>query len=307
MAKTICVYHGNCADGFTAAWVVMQRYLSKAQADKEMNLPEEEVPVFYAGVYQKPVDLEVFKNNHVIIVDFSYSRAKMQEICEVAQSVIWIDHHKSAMLDMEGFKWNNFEAYTDLTRSGAGLAWDYFMGPHDERPALVNIVEDRDLWKFKLPDTRVLQAYIFSFKYSFETWDALCDEMENSDARALAASAGESIERKHFKDIDELLPICTRHIRIAGHIVPCANLPYTMVSDAGHILAERNPSLFGVYYYDGMSGRNFSLRSVEGGMDVSVIAKQFGGGGHERAAGFRVSLVDAAALFDVLEFPGGSY
>lgn len=298
MAKTICVYHGNCADGFTAAWVVRERWLNKVAADTEMKLPTEPEPIFYAGVYQKPVDLEDFKGNHVIIVDFSYPREYMQAICEVAQSVTWIDHHKSAIIDMEGFVWNNFEAFTDLERSGAGLTWDYYF-PGEARPALIDLVEDRDLWKFKYTDTRDIAAYIFSFVYDFKQWSKFAVDLEYNDRVDLAVQQGKAIERKHFKDIDELLPICTRHIRIAGHIVPCANLPYTMVSDAGHILAERNPTLFGICYYDGMSGRNFSLRSVEGGMDVSLIAKQYGGGGHAKAAGFRVSLEDANHLFEL--------
>lgn len=33
---------------------------------------------------------------------------------------------------------------------------------------------------------------------------------------------------------------------------------------------------------------SYSLRSREGGVDVSEIAKQFGGGGHKHAAGFRL-------------------
>jgi nanoRNase/pAp phosphatase (c-di-AMP/oligoRNAs hydrolase) len=38
-----------------------------------------------------------------------------------------------------------------------------------------------------------------------------------------------------------------------------------------------------------------SLRSRDDGPDVSEIAKRFGGGGHEHAAGFRCSRLDAAS------------
>jgi len=63
---------------------------------------------------------------------------------------------------------------------------------------------------------------------------------------------GAAIERKHHKDIGELLEIVTRPMRFkiplddaiegpdaAYAIVPAANLPYTMVSDAGHMLCVR--------------------------------------------------------------------
>ncbi len=79
---------------------------------------------------------------------------------------------------------------------------------------------------------------------------------------------------------------------IGGWDVPVANLPYTMSSDAGHRLAQGEP--FAACYWDTPNGRVFSLRSTDDGLDVSAIAKQYGGGGHEHAAGFR--LAPGAAL-----------
>ena len=98
---------------------------------------------------------------------------------------------------------------------------------------------------------------------------------------------GEAIERKHFKDIAELLKVTTQRMEIAGHDVPVANLPYTMSSDAGHQLAQGEP--FAACYWDTPDGRVFSLRSSDDGLDVSEIAKRFGGGGHRNAAGFKLA------------------
>lgn len=65
-------------------------------------------------------------------------------------------------------------------------------------------------------------------------------------------------------------------------------MPYIFASDAGNRMAEGE--LFSASYFDTPEGRKFSLRSKEGGMDVSEIAKRFGGGGHARAAGFQVPI-----------------
>ena len=43
-------------------------------------------------------------------------------------------------------------------------------------------------------------------------------------------------------------------------------------------------------------GRVFSLRSSDDGADVAEVAKQYGGGGHRNAAGFRVSFAQAQAF-----------
>ena len=43
-------------------------------------------------------------------------------------------------------------------------------------------------------------------------------------------------------------------------------------------------------------GRTFGLRAADDGMDVSEVAKQYGGGGHAKAAGFKVPRDHALAI-----------
>jgi oligoribonuclease NrnB/cAMP/cGMP phosphodiesterase (DHH superfamily) len=238
----------------------------------------------------------------VILVDFSYKYPVILKMAEDAHSILILDHHKTAQEDLAGFVGAacNFKQSVDLARSllelsntppvsvvfdmarsGAGITWDFFF-PYHPRPALINHIEDRDLWLFKLEGTREIQANVFSWPYDFEVWDRLMA----ADTASLRAE-GAAIERKHFKDIEELLRVTTRRMKIGGHIVPAANLPYTFSSDAAGKLAEGQP--FAACYMDTPEGRVFSLRSRPEGLDVSEIAKQYGGGGHKNAAGFKVA------------------
>lgn len=274
--KPICIYHGNCADGFTAAWAVR-----KALGD---------AVEFHAGVYQNPPPDVAGRD--VFIVDFSYKRDVMLEMAKSARSITILDHHKTAAEDLVGLPtladWHTIggmplpgiAALFDMTRSGAGLTWDYFFAG-TPRPALLNHIEDRDLWKFALRNTRAIQAAVFAYPYEFAVWDFLMQRPLEE-----LAIEGEAIERKHFKDIAELCQVVTRPMNIGGHVVPVANLPYTLTSDAGHLLAKDKP--FAGCYWDTPQGRVFSLRSTDNGLDVSEIAKQYGGGGHKHASGFRV-------------------
>lgn len=284
MKTPLCIYHGNCADGFTSAWVV-RRALGEVD--------------FHAGVYgNAPPDVT---GRDVLLVDFSYKAAVLEQMAEKAASILVLDHHKTAAADLEfagkaGSGWQqhlanvyqdrcegvtrSLYALFDMDRSGAGIAWDYFF-PDVARPAMVNHVEDRDLWRFALPRTREIQACIFSYAYEFDVWDMLMRARPED-----LAVEGEAIERKHFKDIEELTKVVTRDFTIAGHTVPVANLPYTLTSDAGHLLAKGKP--FAGCYWDTPDGRVFSLRSTDEGLDVSLIAKEYGGGGHRNASGFRV-------------------
>lgn len=275
--RPLVIYHGNCADGFSAAWCFWKRYGNQAD--------------YHAGVYQQePPDVT---NREVYLVDFSYKAHVVAHMLRTAHSVTLIDHHKTAIDDLRQLKeamvanndgrGDNFGWFCDLERSGATLAWDYLFAG-EPRPLLLGHIEDRDLWRFKLPGTREIQANVFSHEYTFETWDRL---MSAGQVELLQMTvAGAAIERKHHKDIAELVKVCRRRMTIGAHHVWVASLPYTLTSDAGHLMAQGEP--FAACYWDTKDTRVFSLRSTEDGMDVSDIAKAYGGGGHKHAAGFSV-------------------
>jgi oligoribonuclease NrnB/cAMP/cGMP phosphodiesterase (DHH superfamily) len=268
--QKLCIYHGNCADGFTSAWVVR-----KALGDEVQ---------YHAGVYQDaPPDVE---GKDVLLVDFSYKRAVLEAMREKAASVTILDHHKTAEADLRDL--SGITTVFDMNRSGARITWDYFF-PNAKPPQLLLHVEDRDLWRFALRKTREIQASVFAYPYEFKVWDYLM----GADMEQLAVE-GEAIERKHFKDIRELIGVVTRRMNIGGYNVPIANLPYTLTSDAGHLLAKGEP--FAGCYWDTPKGRVFSLRSTDEGLDVAEIAKQYGGGGHRNASGFRLDYSAAMAL-----------
>lgn len=271
---TICIYHGNCADGFGAAWVVRKA------------LGEEQV-FFHGATYQELPPCVTGED--VIMVDFSYKRPVLIEMAAQAETILIIDHHKTAQEDLVDLP-SNVTTIFDMSRSGAMLTWEHYF-PSKPAPQLLKHIEDRDLWKFALPGTREIQAALFSYPYDFTVWDtfmALGDDLDRLHCE------GAAIERKHFKDIRELLKVTTREMTIGGYRVRVANLPYTLSSDAGHELAKGEP--FGACYWDTPGGRVFSLRSNQDGVDVSEIAKQYGGGGHRNAAGFRVSFDMARAI-----------
>lgn len=162
------------------------------------------------------------------------------------------------------------------------LAWMWFNGTDTTRmPELLRHIEDRDLWRFELHGTREIHASVFSYPYDFNEWDVLME----ADLECLRQE-GVAIERKHHKDVGELVGVTKRRMVIGGYDVPVANLPYTLTSDAGHLMAQGEP--FAACYWDTPGGRVFSLRSTEAGVDVSAVAKLYGGGGHRNASGFRV-------------------
>lgn len=285
--KPLCIYHEKCADGFTAAWAVYTSW--------DRNLDHIE---FYPGVYSEPPPDVTGRD--VIMVDFSYKAPVIAEMAKTAKTILILDHHKTAQEDVAPYIvsdltweiWNENEcpkvsAVFDMERSGAGLTWDFFHRG-EPRPALVDYVEDRDLWLFKMEASREVSAYIFAHEYTFSFWDDMAKVMADPNGLQTVFNMGAAIELKHKKDVAELVSVCKRRMVIGGVEVWGASLPYTLTSDAGNLMSEGEP--FAVCYWDTPKGRVFSLRSKPEGSDVSAIASNYGGGGHKNASGFTVPL-----------------
>ena len=194
---TLCIYHANCADGFGAARAVHRalgddmefvaaKYGDNPPAgtkwcDKDCSCDPEETPVCS------------LRGRDILIVDFSYPLATLRAMAAEARSVLVLDHHKTAQKDLLelptiGVPYKTWLAYNgkdqapypaaifDMDRSGAGITWDYLSGGQP-RPRIIDLVEDRDLWRFKHdPDTRRFHAVAASYGYeatpaNFARWD----------------------------------------------------------------------------------------------------------------------------------------
>ena len=271
MAENICIYHGNCLDGFAAAWVVWD-HCRRGKMEIE----------FHAGIYRKePPDV---KDKSVVIVDFSYPRNVMLQIAADAHEVIILDHHKSAKEDLIGIdKINGVFVDFDMDKSGCMLAWDHF-NPFMPVPKLLDYIQDYDLWRFNLDDTKEINAALASHEYDFEMWNRLIkDRTYLMDLRM----EGRGILRKMHKEIDEYIAVGLQQGNINGYTVPVINLPYFYKNEAAEKLCKGKP--FAAVYYLLKNSVGFSLRSDKNGVDVSQVARYFGGGGHKHAAGFSIS------------------
>ncbi len=176
------------------------------------------------------------------------------------------------------------------------------MGESYATPKIIEHISDRDLWQFKLPDTKAVFAGLSLYPMTLESWTKVFDwfytfhgelgtprdnPIHHLQAVKRLAEEGRVVLQKNQRDLEFLLPLVTRTIELGGHTVPLANLPLTLMSDGLHVLGANQP--FAVGYYDTAQERVYSLRSHPDQLNVGEIAKQLGGGGHDHAAGFKVS------------------
>ncbi len=243
-------------------------------------------------------------DKRVLMVDFSYKRPVLEKMMSYARDITILDHHKTAQADLETYAIFNpvtaanidevlaatqpglgpIRAEFDMNRSGAMMAWQ-FLFPDSLIPMFIELIQDRDLWKFKFgEDTKKFSAALRTYPMDFKVWDKLIAGWGG------LVSDGESILRAHNANIAKFLADVYED-NIGGHRVPVVNVPYHYASDTAHAMLQKFPDApFTACWFrrgDGMI--QYSLRSEDSRMDVSEIAKKFGGGGHRNAAGYQVA------------------
>jgi oligoribonuclease NrnB/cAMP/cGMP phosphodiesterase (DHH superfamily) len=289
------ITHKDCADGFCCFWQVKKAF--------------PDVEVLFANYGDLLPDAGWYDGKRVLIADFSYPPEQMAVIAAKAKSVVCLDHHRSAIRKWDGQsvvlaadgapdgygRWStNVEWRFDEKKSGAMLVWECLNQDKKDQPRLVpwlvRFVQDRDLWKWELPDSRAISAYIASVPKTMEAWDALDVEFQTEDGLKAAAKIGGAILRTNEQYIDGIVIKSSYWSFAEGEMVSIMNTTH-LYSEVGERMSKGVP--FSVTYWDDRQRgvRKWSLRSQkDGGTDVSMVAEQLGGGGHPNAAGFQSSV-----------------
>ncbi len=286
MSKPLVIYHADCSDGFGAAWA-FSRFLGHDGC--------EWLPAKHGGPAPDVA------GRRVLIADFAYPRAELLRMHEQAAFLRVLDHHKTAEADLAELDFCEF----DMARSGAGMAWDWLASlsvadaealfgagafrPRGERPWLIRYVEDRDLWRFALPDAQAVCKYLLTLPFDFDVWDAHLD-IEPASCAAKGAAM-----RQYDDYLMRWTLKGTHRLNIGGYSVPAVNSA-ALTSELGHVLSQDEP--FAAVYVMRRDGRlGFSLRSAsKDAVDVGHVASLYGGGGHHCAAGFSVPSFAALVL-----------
>lgn len=284
--KNVVLYHGNCFDGMASAWA----------AWKKLGDDAEYRAVNYGGsIPAFAKDNDELKTVNLYIVDFSFNRELLLNFKSNVNELVVLDHHKTAQKDLEGLDFCIF----DTEKSGARLTWEYFHAQqnfsvlsHQEEydhniPKLIQYVEDRDLWRFKLPYSHEINAYIQSFPMDVGSYEHISENLEMGFEQCIAE--GSAIER-YKNTMVETQAKAAKYLIIGGYSIPVVNSSI-LFSEVGNYLCQHDKMApFAAYYVDRADGkRQWGLRSI-GDFDVSRVAKKYGGGGHKNAAGFITDL-----------------
>jgi hypothetical protein len=325
MTSILCFYHAPCNDGSAAAAALRYR-LAKAKfrgASYELYF----CPLGYTTDWDAPFPEEFLKTDvqpsfpvsDIFIVDLSISRAKADQLLEHLREshritgenppIICIDHHQTALDKIEHLKEYCAETYIRIGPglSGATLVWNYCnerFGESMETPLLLRYIADQDIWEWKLPDSKEINAALNVLDGRVET---MIQELDDSLAdpegwRRRRLAEGAAVNAMVYSQVGRSARNVV-HLEAGETTLSIVNAT-SFSSELGNFLCEHGrqaPNIIAVIYslQEDWSVR-CSARSIDGGVvSARQFAERFGGGGHENAAGCRFA--DFAAFQEALE------
>lgn len=278
--STKCFYHSADFDGKCSAAIVKLR-----KPDAELY------PIDYGQTF--PFE-SITEYDEVWMVDFSLpmdQMIKLRSLCNY--QLVWIDHHKTAI---EAAAEMDFEplGLRMIGKAGCELTWAYYngiLGCQDAMPLAVYLLGRYDEWDHSA------HSEILPFQYGMRVhaheptdvdwWNNLFDRSSAVYAICETGCIVKAYQEAGYKAVCEMAAF---DLQWEGLTWTCINGPYKGSGvHASRFDMSKYDAMMG-FYWNGNLWR-FSLSTQKPDVDVSIIAKRHGGGGHKGAAGFEMKFL----------------
>ncbi len=295
--KAVVYFHSNCFDGVGAAAVA--KYL--LEKDGSLGLATTCIPYTHGTPEGVAIpnwvgDTPGIKDE-IYCVDFTPKKTDAERFRKTGALVYVFDHHISAIEKVEAdpeyaalFDVVEF----DVNRSGCGITWDS-LSECSPRPKFVDLIEDRDLYKFRWPYTKEFYHFLGTLDFDIKEFiKVLQHSVENGDNENCLSEyldKGVAIGKYYDAHIESLaLNAFAGNYLVGGKIIPFYNVPFFYGSDlCNKIIKTKNVPYCG--YFSIMKERiKGGIRSEKGSDDCHILCVTLGGGGHANASGFEQSI-----------------
>ncbi|MEJ0053459.1 MAG: hypothetical protein WDN10_01890 [bacterium] len=266
MPKTIVLYHANCPDGFGAAYSAWKKFGNEA--------------IYIPVRHGKPVP-EHLAGSELYLLDFTYERQEMDALKALASRIVVLDHHEGVRDVVESIPEHIF----DSKRSGATIAWSYFH-PAEPVPEFLEIVAKADLYLPLADDERAIISYAYAQPFTFKNWDSFVSLVGNPEERAKLVARGLAYT-EHFQLLAAQIAERAELVSFEGHEVYFVSAPRLFATEVGHLLNTTQPPFALIARAEPDGSLRVSMRA-DTTVDVSAIARKYGGNGHPGAASFSI-------------------
>jgi uncharacterized protein len=289
--KKICFYHKVDPDGWCSA-AILYDYWGRRDH------------VFYGINHGDRFPwARIDSETEVWMLDFSLSISGMIRLAEKCKRLVWVDHHKTTLEDKHIYE-PGFEGLQREGDAGCELLWEFLYGD-EEMPQAVHLIGRYDVWKWHdVPGSLEFTTGLRSREWASRPKDSFWTALISSE------HPGHNSIVNHYIEDGKLLLKCRNRdwrIYVLGHafattlILPNKFAEYSVVAcNRGGVNSQffdfrELESLF--HYVD--FAVNFAWKRgqwkvglwkpdwIDNDIHCGDIAKTFGGGGHEGAAGFR--------------------
>lgn len=275
---TLCIYH-NDIDGCASAAIARYAFGDAAQMH--------EISYGDPTPWKKIVNVK-----HVVILDFLLPLQDMKRIAN-ERMLTWIDHHKSALAEANDVA-RHWAGSRDLSEAACILTWKYFF-PHKSVPRALILISDRDIWRQEEPDSGAFNEGL-QLEQTQPNNDQLWKSLLSDNL-----SMVESLISKGRPIFDARLQAMRRFVSRYGYPVIFEGWRTLAVNrrgdgDLGQHIRDLGYDV-GYCYLEGNQGGKIVtfVTLFSDHVDVSEIARKYGGGGHQGAAGF--SFIRGASPF----------
>ena len=279
---TLCLYHDD-PDGCCAA-AIARRALGEKLVLHPLQIGD---PIPWGMI-------EI--SQQVVLLDYSLPLEDMQRLSD-GRRLVWIDHHKTSLARL-GQAMAAIPGERSLEAAACVLTWQTFF-PEDPTPQAVLLIGDRDIWRMAYTDTRAFSEGLFQEDIGpehDELWKPLLDGDQLLVNQLI--DRGRVLYQARLKGIRDVVGHYGFETVFEGHKTLVVN--HRGNGDMGEHIRQAGYALAYCYVEVVRDGRLQTVVTLYSDqIDVSEIARKFGGGGHRGAAGFQFTRVDRP-------FPPGS-
>jgi oligoribonuclease NrnB/cAMP/cGMP phosphodiesterase (DHH superfamily) len=275
----IIIHHNKDMDGYTSGAICKRKYPEATLLGWDYK---DEIP-----------DFKEFYGEDVIMIDITFPLARLIELGRIARLTV-IDHHISFRKDFGKIKEeeHTFEYYYEDGVAACEIGWK-FCFPNEPVPYAITLIGRYDTWRQKEGDwegeTLPFKYYMYGNCNSAETFPTWVIEPEFEKYISYEAiTTGKQI-MTYQRTMDEA---AARSFSFEKEVFGELR---GLCMNQGFFSSETCRSIYNPDKHDIMIGFilignkwSVSLRSAKEEVDVSLIAKRKGGGGHKGAAGFEV-------------------
>lgn len=284
------IYHASDFDGHAGGAIA--RYYFEYKAGKAYTM--------HSYNYGNPFPHDEFETgDEIYFIDCSYQpNDEMKEWEEkYGYKIYIIDHHKT-VVESDIIDYIS-GGVLNQKKSGCELAWNYFM-PDKKMPKVVQLLGRYDVWDKS--DIRKWNSLIEPFQYGFNlvktnpyfddafigTWCRIFNfnGFEMAEFIDDIVYKGKQIVRYKYNENKRIAKSYAAEMTFHGKPTIVINSPIRNSSIFNAVWDENKYEFMLVWSYTKYGDIGVSLYTTRNDIDLSEIAKIYGGGGHLQAAGF---------------------